>query len=278
MVKEKAYHVSAHYYLNYLENLFKNVPEIPVFTRELWLNNKEKLEIRADVFGSLGTELARNHFLALHSIENKRAYSLTKFGKFIADNIHAQYNLVADIIHINHLILYRINPCVEHTFSAFYNIASDYIYKRPPGKDVISIELNKEIISKMKDKDVGMAVRNAQSILQWFSMLDPPIINPGKYIRQPTDYCSIERVYFALTSLYVQYGMHLGTPLLIDDKVLEDIKLYLLVPESEILPHLRLLSDNYSEAVQEQTSQWGTSFILSKWPDVPFPWLPGEES
>jgi hypothetical protein len=278
--KEKAYSVDHSYNARKFDALFRAINNITFFeknknfTKTLWIQaNQTEIVINEKMCGDLAIEAKRTKFLNIDKIKGIPYYSLTNFGEFIVNNIVSQPNLVWDAIHVNHLILYRLEESVEFTFSAFYNIAVNFVYNLEVGSKFVAIEVNQEVISKLSDKDVGFSEKSVSTMLQWTMFLEPPLVTPARYVRQPTNYCSIERTYYALSAMYKQYYMSLGTPLLFDEKTINDIKLYLLVPESEIIPQLRLLQQTYPDFVEEQSSHWGTSFVLNKFPDVPFPWL-----
>lgn len=282
-MKEKYYSIDSNYSSRVFYALFKNIPDDYLiesidseknFTKEIWVQNNTTEEvIDNNICLKFSLEAERNKLLNISKIQKTTLYSITKFGEFLANNIYSQPFIVWDCLHINHLLLYRIEEKVEHAFSAFYNIALNYIYTIEIDKKFSALDINQEVLSKMSDKKVGFSTRTVTSVLQWAMMLNPPLILPNRYIRQNTNHCSIERTYYALSALYKQYNMSLGMPLLFDEKVLEDIKLYLLVPKDEIIAHLKLLQQTYPNFISEQTGHWGISFIMYKQPEVPFPWL-----
>lgn len=282
-MREKSYSISSNYDARIFYTLFKSIPSNNIiqslentknFTKEIWVqNNSTDRVITGDIFLGFSIEAERNKLLNISKIQKTKLYSLTKFGEFICDNIYSQPSLVWDCLHINHLLLYRIEEKVEHAFSAFYNISLNYIYNIEVGKRFSALDINQEILSKISDKKVGFSTRTVTTLLQWVMMITPALVSPQRYIRQNTNHCSIERTYYALSALYKQYNMSLGMPLLFDEKVLEDIKLYLLVPKDEIIAHLKLLQQTYPNFISEQTGHWGISFIMYKQPEVPFPWL-----
>lgn len=285
--KEKAYSISSNYNAKLFDALFKSVSNISYpnileiknerekrFTRELWtLANITEYSVNETMCGHLAAEATRTKFLVTHRLKQTPFYELTDLGNFVVNNINSQPKLVWDAIHIHHLIQTRIDENVEHTFSLFYNIVMEYVYNLEVGSKFSGMEVNQEVISKLSDKDVGFSERTVTTVLQWAMFLDPPLVIPTRYVRQSTNYCSIERTHYALSAMYKQSNMSLGTPLLFDERTINDIKLYLLVPEGEIIPQLRLLQQTYPNFVEEQSSHWGTSFVLNKFPDVPFPWL-----
>lgn len=208
-------------------------------------------------------------------------YRLSEFGQAILEILQFNPSLTMEFMHWAWYSAWLRLPNLEQGWSWVYMEACHALWESSPSqvipKKLVADTLEKaslQFLEKVPLADIEFV----RSIMSWLSALEPPFLEKkdetktsSVWISRKRESCSPELVFLAIQLQYQIKDLSFGTPLLMDEKIIEVVcKVCMLAPE-QFWPMVELCSLTFASLVRKETA-YGTSLMVLE----PAPFTPPE--
>lgn len=213
--------------------------------------------------------------------EEKQAYrySIGDFGRAILTALQFSPSLAIDFLHWAWYSAWLRSPNFEWGWSWTYQTMCDFLWDGSPDL-VVPKKLMTDTLEKANlqfpAEAPGFDVQSSRMVISWLSAMDPPFLikkdetqTGSSWISCKRENCSPELLFLAIQLQYQTKRLPFGTPLLIDEEIIEAVsKVCLLVPE-QFWPMVDLCGLTFASLTRKETL-YGTSLTIAE----PAPFTP----
>ena len=206
--------------------------------------------------------------------ENKAyRYSLGPFGEELLNKLQFNAPLAMEFVHWMWYGAWLRSPDPEWGWSWVYQEVSNMLWESSPGQAMprkLLADALEKANSLFPEESPSFDISSVRSVTAWLLALEPPFLikqdeeDPhSPLLSQKRENCEPELLFLALQLQYQVKGLPFGTPLLIDDELVEDVcKVCMLAPD-QFWPMAEVCSLTFSTLVRKETA-YGTSLTVTE--------------
>ena len=262
---------------------------LPSFQTTTGLTNNELVEITAalDLSDSVKRVAHLTQYWYLLGLldrdrELNRAYRyrLSEFGGSILTSLQFSSTLAIDFLHWAMYGAWLRLPDFEWGWSWLYRETCDALWENSPGQ-IVSKKLLADMLERANlhfSEAPTFDIQAIRSAMNWLSALEPPFLikedeskRSSPWSSQRRESCSPELLFLAIQLQYHVKGLSFGTPLLMDEELVETLCKVCMLALEQFWPMAKVCSLTFPTMVRKETA-YGTSWTIIE----PAPFTPPE--
>jgi len=210
-------------------------------------------------------------FLNRDRVGNAYNYELSDFGKGLLKKLQFNQPLAVELAHWAWYSAWLRSPEFEIAWSWLYQDICNLLWEASPNvinaKQLTAIAVEN---AALLYPNQNQALDNASigAILSWLATMDPPFLikedresSRSSLVSQKRDSCNPELMYLSIQLQYYIKGITFGTPLLIEEQIINAICKTCLLRLEQFWPMVELCSITFNSLVRKETA-YGTSLSI----------------
>lgn len=206
-------------------------------------------------------------------------YSLSNFGSDLLNKLQFNPPLAMEFVHWVWYSAWLRSPDPEWGWSWVYQEVCNMLWDSSPDQAVprkLLADALEKANSLFPDQSPSFDISSVRSVTAWLAALDPPFLvkededDPNSSLfSQKRVSCSPELLFLAIQLQYGTKGLSYGTPLLMDDELIDTVCSVCLLGPDQFWPMAQVCSLTFQALVRKETA-YGTSWTITE----PAPFTP----
>ncbi len=200
-------------------------------------------------------------------------YRISEFGSYILNTLQFSPSLTIDFLHWAWYSAWLRSPNFEWGWSWTYQTTCNAMWESSSGQ-VIPKKLAADTLEKANlqfpTEAPAFNIQSIRNVMTWLSAMEPPFLikkdetqTGGSWLSRKRESCSPELLFLAIQLQYQTKGLPFGTPLLIDDEIIEAVSKVCLLASEQFWPMVELCGLTFASLTRKETS-YGTSLTVTE--------------
>lgn len=200
-------------------------------------------------------------------------YSLSEFGENLLNELQFNSSLAIELVHWAYYSAWLRSPDFQWGWSWVYQEVCDVMWDNSPSQIVprkLMADTLEEANSLFPEQAPSFDIVSIRSVTSWLAIIEPPFLikkdksDPNSpLLSRKRENCSPELLFLAIQLQYQVKGLPFGTPLLMDEALIETVcKVCMLAPE-QFWPMAEICGLTFPSLVRQE-SLYGTSLMITE--------------